>query len=188
MTANNPEFDAVAGFDERLSALQETYEALLERANQPADETNGLFVRYRYPVLTADLFFKPVVIGQKSYDRSEAHLELSRNFMNISANLFARQLTLTAGFEFSPIDKGTIRFTARDFDYPFAARRLFDLPVEAGRLSGEGHLDIPLWKPERATGRASVQAEAHPDATHTPDPTPSPPPSSPPIAPPRHDA
>jgi len=54
MTASNTEFDAVAGFDERLLALQETYEALLGRPNQPADEGNGLFVRYRYPVLTAD--------------------------------------------------------------------------------------------------------------------------------------
>jgi 4-O-beta-D-mannosyl-D-glucose phosphorylase len=48
------EFDAAAGFDERMSALQEAYEALLERPNQPADERNGLFVRYQYPVLTAD--------------------------------------------------------------------------------------------------------------------------------------
>jgi 4-O-beta-D-mannosyl-D-glucose phosphorylase len=54
MTASNTGFDAAAGFDERLLALQETYEALLERPNQPADEGNGLFIRYRYPVLTAD--------------------------------------------------------------------------------------------------------------------------------------
>ncbi len=54
MTASSMEFDAAAGFDERMSALQEAYEALLERPNQPADERNGLFVRYQYPVLTAD--------------------------------------------------------------------------------------------------------------------------------------
>ena len=44
----------MAGFDERLSALQATYEALLERPNQPVEKGNGLFVRYRYPILTAD--------------------------------------------------------------------------------------------------------------------------------------
>jgi len=54
MTASGGEFDAVGGFDKRLSALRHTYETLLERRNQPADERNGLFVRYQYPVLTAD--------------------------------------------------------------------------------------------------------------------------------------
>ena len=54
MTVNGTESDTVAGFEERLSALQEAYKALLERPNQPTDERNGLYVRYRYPVLTAD--------------------------------------------------------------------------------------------------------------------------------------
>jgi 4-O-beta-D-mannosyl-D-glucose phosphorylase len=54
MTQSGAEFGAAAGFDERVSALREEYEALLERPNQPMDERNGVFVRYRYPVLTAD--------------------------------------------------------------------------------------------------------------------------------------
>jgi len=53
MTASGTEFDA-ARFDDRMTALREAYEALLERPNQPADERNGIFVRFRYPVLTAD--------------------------------------------------------------------------------------------------------------------------------------
>jgi 4-O-beta-D-mannosyl-D-glucose phosphorylase len=54
MTASGTGFDAAAGFDGRMAVLREAYEALLERPNQPADERNGLFVRYRNPVLTAD--------------------------------------------------------------------------------------------------------------------------------------
>lgn len=54
MTQSGAEFGAAAGFHERVSALREEYEALLERPNQPIDERNGVFVRYRYPVLTAD--------------------------------------------------------------------------------------------------------------------------------------
>lgn len=40
-------------FDDRLQRLREAHEALVERPNEPLEETNGLFVRYRYPVLTA---------------------------------------------------------------------------------------------------------------------------------------
>ncbi len=54
MAARGAEFDAAAGFDGRMAALREAYEALLGRPNQPVDEWNGLFVRYRHPVLTAD--------------------------------------------------------------------------------------------------------------------------------------
>jgi 4-O-beta-D-mannosyl-D-glucose phosphorylase len=54
MAARGAEFDAAAGFDGRMAALREAYEALLGRPNQPVDERNGLFVRYRHPVLTAD--------------------------------------------------------------------------------------------------------------------------------------
>jgi len=54
MRASSMEPDAEARFDSRLTALREAYEALVERPNQPVDERNGLFVRYRYPVLTAD--------------------------------------------------------------------------------------------------------------------------------------
>jgi 4-O-beta-D-mannosyl-D-glucose phosphorylase len=54
MAARGAELDPAAGFDGRMAALREAYEALLGRPNQPADERNGLFVRYRHPVLTAD--------------------------------------------------------------------------------------------------------------------------------------
>ncbi|UCD25344.1 MAG: glycosidase, partial [Gemmatimonadota bacterium] len=54
MTAGNTEFDTTAGVDERLAAIQVAQEALLERPNQPVDEGNGLYTRYRHPILTAD--------------------------------------------------------------------------------------------------------------------------------------
>lgn len=42
-------------FEERLTALREAYEALLQRPNERAAETesNGVYFRYKYPVLTA---------------------------------------------------------------------------------------------------------------------------------------
>lgn len=42
-------------FEERLKALREAYEALLQRPNERAAETesNGVYFRYKYPVLTA---------------------------------------------------------------------------------------------------------------------------------------
>jgi 4-O-beta-D-mannosyl-D-glucose phosphorylase len=54
MTASGSDTNAAATFDRRMRELREAYETLLERPNQPADEWNGLFARYRYPVLTAD--------------------------------------------------------------------------------------------------------------------------------------
>ncbi len=48
MTASDKEFE------ERLIALKKAHEDLLERPNQPVEERNGLYVRYRYPVVTAD--------------------------------------------------------------------------------------------------------------------------------------
>jgi 4-O-beta-D-mannosyl-D-glucose phosphorylase len=43
-----------ARFDERLTALQQAYEALVERPNHPAGDPDGVFVRYQHPVLTAE--------------------------------------------------------------------------------------------------------------------------------------
>ena len=45
MTMNN--------FDEKVKALFAKHEALISRKNEPVEESNGVYVRYRYPVLTA---------------------------------------------------------------------------------------------------------------------------------------
>ncbi len=54
MTARDSGSQEAPGFEERLAALRESYEALIARPNEPADDGNGLYVRYRYPVLTAE--------------------------------------------------------------------------------------------------------------------------------------
>ena len=41
-------------FDERLRQLREAHEALVQRPNEVQPESNGIYQRYRYPVLTAD--------------------------------------------------------------------------------------------------------------------------------------
>jgi 4-O-beta-D-mannosyl-D-glucose phosphorylase len=43
-----------AGFRARLAALEEAHEALITRPNARMEDGNGVFDRYRYPVLTAD--------------------------------------------------------------------------------------------------------------------------------------
>lgn len=40
-------------FNSRLQILQDKYERLLKRKNQPEESENGVFARYKYPVLTA---------------------------------------------------------------------------------------------------------------------------------------
>ena len=40
-------------FSERLSKLESQHKALVTRKNQPADDYNGIYQRYQYPVLTA---------------------------------------------------------------------------------------------------------------------------------------
>lgn len=40
-------------FTERLNRLERAYEALVNRKNEPQPDGNGIFVRYKYPVLTA---------------------------------------------------------------------------------------------------------------------------------------
>jgi 4-O-beta-D-mannosyl-D-glucose phosphorylase len=43
-------------FDERKAAIRKDHEALLARKNEPLFSTNGVFNRYRYPILTRDHF------------------------------------------------------------------------------------------------------------------------------------
>jgi len=43
-------------FDKRVSAIRVEHEALLNRKNEEIFSTNGIFSRYRYPVLTRDHF------------------------------------------------------------------------------------------------------------------------------------
>lgn len=40
-------------FEERLAWLEARYESLISRKNEPV-EGNGIYERYRYPVLTGD--------------------------------------------------------------------------------------------------------------------------------------
>src|SRR5215218_2451918 len=40
-------------FEKRLKALQRAYAELVNRKNQKEDQTNGVYDRYKYPVLTA---------------------------------------------------------------------------------------------------------------------------------------
>lgn len=40
-------------FSERLSKLREAHESLLKRKNEPEELSNGIYTRYKYPVLTA---------------------------------------------------------------------------------------------------------------------------------------
>lgn len=40
-------------FDEKLKELTARHEALLTRKNEPMDEGNGVFTRYKYPIITA---------------------------------------------------------------------------------------------------------------------------------------
>ncbi|SEW21701.1 glycoside hydrolase family 130 protein [Chitinophaga arvensicola] len=40
-------------FDNRKAALQQAYDELLQRRNEPMEPGNGVYTRYRYPVLTA---------------------------------------------------------------------------------------------------------------------------------------
>lgn len=44
----------IQDYGTRLTKLHDKYQQLVSRANQPAEDTNGIFQRYRYPVLTAD--------------------------------------------------------------------------------------------------------------------------------------
>lgn len=40
-------------FDEKVKALFAKHQALISRKNEPVEESNGVYVRYKYPVLTA---------------------------------------------------------------------------------------------------------------------------------------
>ena len=40
-------------FDEKVKALFAKHEALVARKNEPVEDTNGVYVRYKYPVVTA---------------------------------------------------------------------------------------------------------------------------------------
>ena len=43
----------MTNFSERLSKLRQAHEALLTRKNEPEELSNGIYTRYKYPVLTA---------------------------------------------------------------------------------------------------------------------------------------
>ena len=44
----------MTNFQERLKQLSDAHEALIERKNIPVDEDNGIYRRYKYPVVTAE--------------------------------------------------------------------------------------------------------------------------------------
>ena len=43
-----------AEFHQRKQKLFADYEALIQRTNEPVPHTNGLYQRYKYPILTAE--------------------------------------------------------------------------------------------------------------------------------------
>ena len=40
-------------FDEKVKALFAEHEALITRKNEPVSQSNGIYTRYKYPILTA---------------------------------------------------------------------------------------------------------------------------------------
>ena len=40
-------------FNEKVTRLFQKHEALITRTNEPIEEGNGIFTRYKYPVVTA---------------------------------------------------------------------------------------------------------------------------------------
>jgi 4-O-beta-D-mannosyl-D-glucose phosphorylase len=44
----------ISNFDDRLTLLQTEHDALIKRPNEPVYPGNGIYVRYKYPVLTAE--------------------------------------------------------------------------------------------------------------------------------------
>ena len=40
-------------FKEKVKTLFAKYETLITRKNEPVENTNGVYVRYKYPVVTA---------------------------------------------------------------------------------------------------------------------------------------
>jgi 4-O-beta-D-mannosyl-D-glucose phosphorylase len=41
-------------FTSRLKTLQESYQRIIKRSNTPEESLNGIYCRYRFPVLTAE--------------------------------------------------------------------------------------------------------------------------------------
>ena len=42
-------------FDQRLKEITQEHETLLKRKNEPIIPGNGIYTRYKYPVLTGDM-------------------------------------------------------------------------------------------------------------------------------------
>ena len=76
-------------FDEKLKELTARHEALLTRKNEPMDEGNGVFTRYKYPIITAA---HTPVFWRYDLDRhSNPHL-MERIGMNATLNSGAIKL------------------------------------------------------------------------------------------------
>ncbi len=59
-------------FYRRLEKIEQTYEKLLKRCNEKAEEGNGIFDRYKFPVLTAD--HTPLIWRYDLNSESNPHL------------------------------------------------------------------------------------------------------------------
>lgn len=51
---NNKKINDMNNFQDRVKALREQHEALLNRKNEPIAGGNGIYEKYRYPILTAE--------------------------------------------------------------------------------------------------------------------------------------
>ena len=76
-------------FDEKLKDLQARHEALLARKNEPESEGNGVFTRYKYPIITAA--HTPLFWRYDLDERSNPHL-MERIGMNAALNSGAIKL------------------------------------------------------------------------------------------------
>ncbi len=76
-------------FDEKLKELTARHEALLTRKNVPMDEGNGVFTRYKYPIITAA--HTPLFWRYDLDERSNPYL-MERIGMNATLNSGAIRL------------------------------------------------------------------------------------------------
>ena len=76
-------------FDEKVKDLFSTHEALITRKNEPVEQSNGIFMRYKYPILTAA--HSPVFWRYDLDERSNPYL-MERIGINATLNSGAIKL------------------------------------------------------------------------------------------------
>ena len=115
---------------QELERLRKEYEALISRKNEKCNKNNGVYVRYKYPVLTAE--HAPLIWRYDFDEKTNPYME---ERIGINATMNSGAIKLNGKYYLVVRVEGDDRksfFAVAESDSPVDGFRFWDYPILAG--------------------------------------------------------